>query len=46
MRGGGIKKILIFGLSNWLGGGVTAEMEKILGGAGIGENQEFWKRGN
>lgn len=37
MRGRGIKKIMIFGVSNWVGGGVIAEMEKIWGGAGVGE---------
>lgn len=28
---------MIFGVSNWVGGGVIAEMEKIWGGAGVGE---------
>lgn len=37
MRGRGIKKVLIFGLSNWVDGSVIAETEKILGGgAGMG----------
>ena len=38
MKGRGIKISLIFGLSNCVDAGVTAEMEKILGGvAGIGK---------
>lgn len=32
MKGRGIKISLIFGLSSWVAGGVTVEVEKILGG--------------
>lgn len=36
-EGRGIRKILIFGLSNWVGGGVTVEVEKVLGRSRFGE---------
>lgn len=45
MRGRGIRKILIFGLTNWVGGGVIVEVEKILGGARFGEKISSGREG-